>query len=153
MKPAILFLFLLAIVPNAGAQDSNYRQNLQKMQDRCSQLEMEANDYRKPDLRLTPEKERELFCLQGQLRREDPVGALRDEIHADIRVLDALPTKTAADTALIETLKNFLADVSGAADLATTRAQAEEHATAMRQFVTRRDVAGLKAWTEAHPAR
>jgi len=50
--------------------------------------------------------------------------------------------------ALIETLKNLLAVVSGLDDRASTRAQAEEHATLLRQFVARRDYDGAVRWAE-----
>ena len=153
MKPTILCLFLLLTVSHLRAGDSSYRENLLKLRDRCSELETEASDYRKPEPKLSPEKEEEMFRLHGQLLREDPVGMLQDQIYADIRALDAVRTKTSADAALIDTLKDLLASVSGVADQAATRAQAEEHATTLRQFVARRDVAGIRVWSEALPDR
>ena len=153
MKPTILSLLLLLIVPHLRAEDSGYREGLEKLRHRCSQLETEASDYRQPELRLSPEKLQELNQLQGQLLREDPVGTLGDQILADIRALETLRTRTAADTELIENLKDLLAHVSGVADQATTRAQADELASTLRQFVARRDLAGLKAWAKTHPAR
>lgn len=147
MKPIILCLSLFLTAPYLRAEDSSYRQSLEKLRHRCSELQIEESDYRKPKPSLTPEKEQELFRLQGQLLRDDPVAALSSQIDADWRALDALKTKTAADTALIETLKNLQAEVDAATDAATTRAQAVEHATALRQFVARRDVAGIKVWT------
>lgn len=76
-------MFLLLTAAGLRAEDSSYRESLRNLRDRCSELEAEASDYRKPEPRLTPEKEQELFRLQGQLLRDDPVGTLSNQISAD----------------------------------------------------------------------
>ena len=49
----------------------------------------------------------------------------------------------------MEILKDLLAYVSAFEERATTRAQAEQFATALRQFVVRRDVAGASTWAKS----
>lgn len=90
-----------------------------------------------------------MLQLHGQLLRDDPIWVLSKQIDADIEALKALPNKTDSDAALIDTLKNLLALVDAHYDEATTRAQADEYARAMRQFVARRDYEGAKAWSKS----
>lgn len=148
MKPIILPVLLLIPGLSAFASDSTYRETLRKVHDRFSYLEMVGSDYRKTQPILSPEQEQERLRLQGQLLRDDPIWVLQKQIDADIEALKALPDKTGSDAALIDTLKNLLAFVSAHDDKATTRAQAEEYAKAMRQFVARRDYEGAKAWSK-----
>jgi hypothetical protein len=150
MKPTILLLLLLATVPDGLAQDAGYRANLQSLHDRFAALEMVRHDYLKPQPRLSPEQEQERLRLHGQLVRDDPVWVLYEQLDADIKALEAARTKTDSDTGLINTLKNLLATVTGVLDQPTTRAQADEYATALRQFVARRDEAGATAWSKSH---
>jgi len=148
MKPIILSLLLFTPVLRAFAADFAYQNTLRTVHDRFAYLEMLNSDYRKPQPRLSPEQEQELFRLHGQLLRDDPIWVLQRQIDADIQALKAVPTKTDSDAALIDTLKNLLAFVSGHDDKATTHAQAVEYARAMRQFVARRDLEGAKAWSK-----
>lgn len=148
MKPIILSLLLLTPVLRAFATDSAYQNTLRTVHDRFAYLEMLGSDYRKSEPRLSPEQEQELLRLHGQLLRDDPVWVLCRQIDADIQALKGAPTKTNADAALLDTLKNLLAFVSAHDDKATSRAQADEYARAMRQFVVRRDYEGAKAWSK-----
>ena len=148
MKSIILPLLLLFSGLSAFASDSTYRDTLRKVHDRFAYLEMVGSDYRKPQPILSPEQEQEFLRLQGQLLRDDPIWVLQKQIYADIDALKALPAKTDSDAALIETLKNLFAVVSAHDDRATTRAQAEEYARTMLQFVARRDYEGAKAWAK-----
>jgi hypothetical protein len=149
MKPTILSLLWIIFALNVCAKEPTYREALQALHDRFAKLEMERHDYRKPEPRLTAEEEQERVRLHGQLLRDDPVWVLIEQMLADIRALEELRTKTEADSVLIETLKDLLAGVAGFSDRATSRAQAEEDARALRQFVVRRDVEGLRAWSKS----
>ena len=79
---------------------------------------------------------------------DDPVWALAQQIQADITALVAVHPQTPADAAIIESLKDLLALTSGFMERAATREQAEQFATALRQFVLRRDIAGASAWAK-----
>ncbi len=149
MKTIILPVFLLIPVLSAFAADSTYQDKLRAAHDRFSYLEMVNSDYRKSQPRLSPEQEQEMLRLHGQLLRDDPIWALQRQISADVDALKAIPTKADPDVALIDTLKNLLAFVSANEDQATSRAQAEEYARTMRQFVARRDYEGAKAWSKS----
>jgi hypothetical protein len=146
MKPIILSLLLLIPGSRVFASDSTYQDTLRAVHDRFAYLEMLRSDYRKSEPRLSPEQEQEWLRLHGQLLRDDPVWVLYRQISADIEALKAAPTKTDSDAALIDTLKNLVAFVNEHDEKATTRAQADEYARAMRQFVARRDYEGAKAW-------
>jgi hypothetical protein len=150
MKPIILSLLLLIPVSTAFASDSTYQETLRAVHHRFDELEMLGSDYRKAQPRLSPEQEQERLRLHGQLLRDDPIWVLYNQIDADIEALKAVPTKTDSDAALIDTLKNLLAYVHGHNDQATTRAQADEYARALRQFVARRDYEGIKVWSKLH---
>jgi hypothetical protein len=149
----MLSLLLLSPLLRVSAADSSYRETLTAVHDRFARLEMEANDYRKAQPILSPDQEQEFLRLHGQLLRDDPVWALLRQLYDDIKAVDAIPEKTSADKALLETLKNLLATVSSHAETATTRKQAEEYALALRQFVARRDFEGAKAWSQAREAK
>lgn len=148
MKPIILSVLSLIPLLSGFASDSTYQDKLRAVHDRFAYLEMLNSDYRKSQPRLSPEQEQELFRLHGQLLRDDPVWVLYRQLSADIEALKAIPTKTDSDAALIDTLKNLLVFVTAHDDKATTRAQADEYARAMRQFVARRDYEGAKAWSK-----
>jgi len=150
MKAIILALLLLSFGLSAFASDPTYQDALRKVHDRFAYLEMLRSDYRKTQPILSPEQEQERLQLHGQLLRDDPVWVLYEQINADVDALKALPTKTESDAALIETLKNLIAFVRAHDDKATTRAQADEYAMSMRQFVARRDYEGAKAWSKTH---
>ena len=98
---------------------------------------------------MPPAKEEEYLRLLGKLLTDDPVWALARQIQADIDALSALPARTPADGAIMVSLKDLLAYVSGFLQRATTRAQAEQFATALRQFVVHRDVAGASTWADS----
>jgi hypothetical protein len=149
MKTIILPVFLLIPVLSAFAADSTYQDKLRAAHDRFSYLEMVNSDYRKSQPRLSPEQEEEMLRLHGQLLRDDPIWALHRQLSADIEALKAIPAKTDSDVALIDTLKNLLAVVDADDGKVTTRAQADEFARTMRQFVARRDYEGAKAWSKS----
>lgn len=148
MKPIILSLLLLIPGLRAFASDFTYQDTLRAAHDRFAYLETLRSDYRKSQPILSPEQEQERLRLHGQLLRDDPIWVLYEQINADIQALKAVQTKTDSDAALIDTLRNLLAYVNAHDDKATTRAQADEYARAMRQFVARRDYEGIMAWSK-----
>ncbi|MHA3775426.1 hypothetical protein ACXR0O_28230 [Verrucomicrobiota bacterium sgz303538] len=94
---------------------------------------------------MPAEQEEEYLRLVGQLLIYDPVWALTEQIQADIDALLAVRSRTPADKAALEDLKDFLAITSGI-EPAATRKEAEEITTTLRQFLARRDGRGALAW-------
>jgi hypothetical protein len=148
MKRTILFFLFFSFLPLAWAEDSPYLAALKATHERFRILDAERNDYRRLKPELPPAKEEERLRLLGQLLTDDPVWELSQQIQADITALVAVRPQTPADVAIIESLKDLLACVAGFDERATTRAQAEQFATALRQFVALRDVAGASAWAK-----
>lgn len=150
MKHTVLsFLFVALLLP-AHAADSPYRAGIQTVRERYQVLDAERNDYRKSEPALPAPKEDEYLRLLGQLSIDDPVWALTKQIQADIDALVAVRSRTPADNAALENLKDFLAITSTVEGRATTRKEAEMSATTLRQFIARRDVAGARTWAKSH---
>jgi hypothetical protein len=149
MKQTGLYLVFAALAAQVRADDSTYRTAMNLAHERLRILNVERNDYRKREPGLPPEQETERLRLLGQLQTDDPIWALGQQIQADITALADARSQTAADAAIIENLKDLLAITSSFEDRATTRAQAEAFATALRQFVARRDVAGAGTWAKS----
>jgi hypothetical protein len=82
---------------------------------------------------------------------DDPLWALAQQIQADVQAIVAVASPTKADGESIENLKNFLVITSIVEGRPTTREEAELSATTLRQFITRRDVAGARAWAKLQP--
>ena len=110
---------------------------------------MQLHDFRKIKLELPPTQREERLRLLGQLVTDDPVWVLAEQIHSDIAALVAIRSRTAADDAIPDSLKDFLAITSGFQERATTRKQAELFSTALRQFIARRDAARASAWAQS----
>ncbi len=138
----------VALLLQAHAVESPYRAALKTAHERYRQLDAERNDYRKTEPGLPAEKEAEYHRVLGQLLIDDPVWALTEQIQADIDALVTMRSRTPADTAVLEDLKDFLAIMSGLQERATTRKEAEQIATTLRQFIARRDAAGALAWAK-----
>jgi hypothetical protein len=156
MKITILsFMFIaLASQTPVQAEDSKYQAELRQARERLQPLEIERADYRKITQeerrpKLAPAQEAERYRLLGQLLNDDPVWAVAQQIQADLSALVAVIPRPLADAAIVDDLKDLLAITSGLEDRATTQAQAEEFATALRQFLARRDVTGARAWARA----
>ena len=149
MKQAALSFLFVALALRLQADDSPYQTGLRDVHERFRVLEVERNDYRKPKPELAPAKEEERQRLLGQLLTDDPVWTLAEEIQADIAALTAIRTRTPDDDAILDSLKDLLAIASSLEERATTHDQAKAFATALRQFVARRDAAGASAWARA----
>jgi hypothetical protein len=149
MKQAIPAILFLASVLPSPADDSAYRTAIDSAHERFRILEVELHDYRKVVPALPPAQEEERHRLLGQLIADDPVWALAEEIQADISALAAIRQRSPADSDILESLKDLLAITSGFQGRATTRAQAEQFATALRQFVARRDALGASTWAKS----
>lgn len=145
MKHTLLFVVFVTLFLQARAEDTQYRATLKSAHERYHVLDAERNDYRKAKPGLPADQEDEYRRVVGQLLLEDPVWALTQQIQADIDALLALRSRTPADNAALENLKDFLAIISGLKP-ATTRKEAEQFATTLRQFIARRDAAGALAW-------
>ena len=148
MKRAVLSFLFVALLLQAHADDSPYRISLTSSHERYRVLNAERNDYRKPKPGLPPAQEDERLRLLGQLLTEDPVWALQQQLQADIDALLAVHPQTPADAAILSSLKDLLAITSLVEDRPTTRAQAEQFAIALRQFIARRDVDGAHNWAK-----
>ena len=146
MKRAFLIFVFSSLVLHAGGDEPTYLPGLKATHERLRVLEAERHDYRKPKPGLPPAEEEERLRLLGQLLTDDPVWILAQQIQADISALVALRPQSPADVATIDALKELLAITAGFEERATTRAQAEQFAVSLRQFVARRNAAGAKAW-------
>lgn len=144
-KRTILPLLFAISVHQSQAEDSAYRTALNAAHERYRALEMQLHDFRKIKPELPPTQREERLRLLGQLVTDDPVWVLAERIHSDIAALVAIRSRTAADDAILDSLKDFLAITSGFQERATTHKQAELFATALRQFIARRDAAGASA--------
>lgn len=148
-KRTILPLLFAISVHQSQAGDSAYRTALNAAHERYRALEMQLHDFRKIKPELPPTQREERLRLLGQLVTDDPVWVLAEQIHSDIAALVAIRSRTAADDAILDSLKDFLAITSGFQERATARKQAELFSTALRQFIARRDAAGASAWAQS----
>ncbi|HET6408082.1 MAG TPA: hypothetical protein VFG14_09390 [Chthoniobacteraceae bacterium] len=149
MKRTFLSLLLLVLSLQARADDSAYRTTLDAAHQRFQALEIKRSDYRKPKAELPAAEEEERRRLLGHLLTDDPVWALTQQLQTDIEALAAARPRTPVDANTMEDLKDLLAFISGFADRATTLAQAEQLAAALRQFVVRRDLPGIRQWAKS----
>jgi len=147
-----IFLFSVAVI-QASADESAYLPSIKATHKRLSFLEAERRDWRywrKPEPVLPAAQEQERLRLLGQLLTDDPVWTLAQQVQADIWALVALQPRSPADGTAIDALKELLAIIGGFEERATTRTQAEQFATTLRQFVARRDVTGAHTWAKSH---
>jgi len=149
MKPTILTSFLIAFALQSHAEDPTYRTALKFARERFNTLDAEMHDYRKVKPELPPAQQEERLRLLGQLVADDPIWMLSEQLKADISALAAIRSRTPTDDAILDILKEFLAIISGIQDRATTRKQAEQFATALRQFIARRDATGAITWANS----
>lgn len=151
MKHAIVALLFVMLLLRAQADDTPYRAAVKSAHKRYEVLSRERVDYRKTKPGLPAPQEEEYLRLLGQLSVDDPVWALAQQIQADIDALVAVRSRTPADDAILDNLKDLLAITASVEDRANTREEAERIATVLRQFIIRRDVAGARAWVKSRP--
>ncbi len=149
MKLAVLIFLLSAVVLHASADEPTYLPTIKAAHERLRVLEAERQDYRKSRPLLPAGKEEERLHLLGQLFGNDPVWVLSQQVQADISAISSLNPQLPADIATVDALKELLAIISGFEERATTDAQAEQFATALRQFVVRRDLPGAQTWAKS----
>lgn len=149
MKPILLASLLVAFALQSRAEDTTYQTTLRIARERFNTLNTQMHDYRKVKPELAPAQHEERLRLLGQLVDQDPFWMLSEQLQADISALAGIPSRTPTDEELLGDLKDLLAITCGIQDRATTRKQAEEFATALRQFIVRRDVTGANTWAKS----
>lgn len=149
MKPTILTSILVAFVLQAHAEELPYQTALNAARERLNTLNAEMHDYRKVKPELPPAQQEERLRLLGQLVADDPIWILSEQLQADISALAAIRSRTPADDATLDSLKDLLAITGGLQDRATSQKQAQQLATALRQFIARRDATGASTWAKS----
>lgn len=159
MRTIILLCIGIAFVWPSRAEDTEYQSSLRKARERLEVLEMQRNDYRriKPGgLRpqLLPAEEAERDRLLGQLLNDDPIWGLTRRLEVDLDALTIFRREVPAGNSMaVEDLKELLVLTNRFEGQATTHAEAEKIATALRQFIILRDVAGAKTWARNYSPR
>lgn len=149
MNSILQLALFCALMLTASAQESEYQKSLQLLRDRFNKLEMERSDYRKPKTELAPEQEKERLQLLGRLYTEDPFWFIQEQLYAEIKVLSATPKRTAEEDAILDMLKDSLARAVSVGAVAGNRNEATSNAATFRGFLVRRDIKGLKKWSES----
>jgi hypothetical protein len=143
MIPKLLPLVLLACAWSLQAEDSPYQTQLRRLQDNVLKLEVVRHDFKKEKPGLPPAEEAEYLRLSSQLRDLDPIGVLLKELEQNILALIEIKDPTPADVALLDEQKGYMAITASLTSEPESLEQARSLATAARQFILRKDMAGL----------
>ena len=152
MKAATLFVLFLGfgIFPSLHASDDTpYQVSLRRLEDRLLKLEMERSDTRRVPPGLPSDLEKQYQQVLGEVLLTNPVWGVIRELEHTLRALLVQPVREAGDDALIETLKDLLAQSAIVLGQAKDLTEAEKHAETLRRFIVKRDVKGLGAWTRS----
>jgi len=140
MKTLLFLLVILCmqvcLAADPGAE--TMRQNL-------AALELERNDYRKPNRELTPEKEEDRQKIIGWLITNDPVWAIQQEVIAQLTGLALIQTATEVRMDEIDWRKEVLAKLKDIKSLDTSSIT-EKQAGELRALIVLKDKSGLDSW-------